>query len=139
MNQIASVTLAMLLPNTVVPNPANANIIGQFETSGFIFKDTLRLNQFNDPKVEGVSLYLADFERPITDKLKKDFFNDPSSTSLTCAKSGGPIVLADNLVKGSSGEEVFEESRNLFFKVRNGIWNESDEMSEMFLFSIYTY
>ena len=108
-NKIASLTLAFALP-------VHANIIGEFETSGFIFKDTLKLNQFNDPKVEGVAIYLADFERPITEKITKDFFSDPSSTSLTCSKSG-PITISSDVNKGPSGEEVFQESRNLFFKV----------------------
>ena len=69
-----------------------------------------------DPKVKGVSIYLADFERPINEKLTKDFFNDPSSSSLTCSKTG-PIVVSSNIVLGTEGEEVFEESKNLFFKV----------------------
>jgi catabolite regulation protein CreA len=89
--------------------------VGSIATSGIIFKDTLKINAFNDPKVEGITIYLADFERPLTEKLAKDFFDDPSSTSLTCVQSG-PIKLGD-IGRGKDGEEVFEENRNLFFKV----------------------
>jgi hypothetical protein len=29
-------------------------------------------------QVKGVQLYITDFERPVTDRLKKDFFSDPT-------------------------------------------------------------
>ena len=94
---------------------ADSREVGSITTSGIFFKDSLKINAFNDPKVEGVTIYLADFERPITEKLQKDFFDDPSSTALTCAKNG-PIKIGD-ISMGSDGEEVFEANRNLFFKV----------------------
>lgn len=90
--------------------------IASIPTSGLLFKDTLRVSAFEDPKVDGVVLYLSDFDRPLTEKLNKDFFNDPSSSSITCAKTG-PITLRKDVNLGSEGEEVFEESRSLFFKV----------------------
>ena len=70
---------------------------------------------FADPKIEGVTIYLADFERPITEKLKKDFFQDPTSTSLTCAR--GTTIKVGDISKDPEGEEVFEAKRGLFFKV----------------------
>lgn len=93
--------------------------VGNMATSGFFFKDTLKINGFEDPKIDGITLYLADFDRPINEKLAKDFFDDPSSSSLTCAQTGP--INRDKVYKSVSldlsGEEVFEESRNLFFKV----------------------
>ena len=97
---------------------ANANLVGEFTTNGLIFKDKLKINEFNDPKVQGISLYMTEFERPINEKLSGDFFNDPSSASLTCARTG-PIVISKDIGRGLQGEEVFEESKNLFFKVNS--------------------
>ena len=74
---------------------------------------------FEDPKIEGVTIYLADFERPITEKLQKDFFDDPTSTSLTCARAAA--IKVGDINKDPQGEEVFEVNRSLFFKVRT--WN----------------
>jgi len=93
--------------------------VGNMATSGFFFKDTLKISGFEDPKIDGITLYLADFERPINEKLAKDFFDDPSSSSLTCAQTG-PIdreKIYKSVSLDPSGDEVFEESRNLFFKV----------------------
>lgn len=90
--------------------------VASIPTSGLIFKDNLKINSIQDPKVKGVAIYLSDFERPLTEKLSKDFFNDPSSSSLTCVKTG-EIELSKDISLSSEGEEVFEESRNLFFKV----------------------
>ena len=45
---------------------ADSREIGSISTSGLIFKDTLKINAFKDPKVDGVIIYLADFERPLT-------------------------------------------------------------------------
>ena len=62
-----------------------------------------------------MTIYLADFERPINEKIKKDFFDDPTSTSLTCAR--GTTVNVGDISKDPGGEEVFEVNRSLFFKV----------------------
>jgi catabolite regulation protein CreA len=112
---IAATISSTLLLTGSVANANEVREVGNIATSGLIFKDTLKINAFEDPKVEGVTIYLADFERPLTEKLSKDFFDDPSSTSLTCVQSG-PIKIGD-IATGKGGEEVFEEARNLFFKV----------------------
>jgi CreA protein len=98
--------------------PANANestIIGRLKGSGLVFKDTLNIERFDDPKVKGVTLYISNFERPITEKIGGNFFNDPSYASVACAKTG-PVAIADNIATGAGGEEVFKESRSLMFK-----------------------
>lgn len=43
--------------------------IGQISGSGLVFKDTLVIESFDDPKVRGVTLYVSNFERPLTGKL----------------------------------------------------------------------
>lgn len=51
----------------------------------------------------------------MNERLSKDFFNDPSSASVGCARTG-PIAIADNIALGKQGEEVFEENKSLLFK-----------------------
>ena len=74
------------------------------------------VEQFDDPKVKGVSLYISNFQKPMTEKIAKgEIFSDPSFASVSCARTG-PITIADNIAKGKQGEEVFEESKSLLFK-----------------------
>jgi len=105
---------------TASPEPAFANdskIVGQLKGSGLVFKDTLTVERFEDPKVKGVVLYISNFERPVTEKFTKgNFFNDPSQSSVACARTGQKVAIASNINKTPQGEEVFEESRSLMFK-----------------------
>ena len=106
---------------TVSPEAASAadssRVIGQLKGSGLVFKDTLTIERFEDPKVKGVVLYISNFDRPMTEKFsKKNFFNDPSYASVACARTGEKVAIASNINKTPQGEEVFEESRSLLFK-----------------------
>lgn len=164
----ASVAATMVLMfNTVTANPLVANAessrqVGNISASGLVFKDTLVIESFDDPKVQGISilcnihhmknskishansphifffywywctcckkiakpsvyiivgvtLYISNFQRPLTERVQKDFFSDPSSAGVTCVKTG-PIKVADNIAIGPEGEEVFKENRSLLFK-----------------------
>eukprot|EP00899_Mesostigma_viride_P020420 jgi/Mesvir1/2837/Mv13927-RA.1 len=93
---------------------AGSRKVGEFAGSGFIFKDTISVMEISDPKVDGVAIFLSDYTRSITDRLKKDFFNEPSQASLTCVKTGLITVKGD--LGGEEGEEVFAEGKNLTFK-----------------------
>eukprot|EP00199_Chlamydomonas_sp_CCMP681_P005381 CAMPEP_0119104678 /NCGR_PEP_ID=MMETSP1180-20130426/2830_1 /TAXON_ID=3052 ORGANISM="Chlamydomonas cf sp, Strain CCMP681" /NCGR_SAMPLE_ID=MMETSP1180 /ASSEMBLY_ACC=CAM_ASM_000741 /LENGTH=237 /DNA_ID=CAMNT_0007089501 /DNA_START=47 /DNA_END=760 /DNA_ORIENTATION=- len=98
--------------------PASAMLsqkIGEFQGSGFIFKDTVEVTALTDPEIAGVSLYVSEFKRSIVDKLAKDFFNEPSQASLTCTITG-PVVLRQGVpakLGGSDGQELFSESKGL--------------------------
>ncbi|KAL3927264.1 MAG: hypothetical protein SGARI_005371, partial [Bacillariaceae sp.] len=96
----------------------SSKVVGALKGSGLVFKDTLQIERFEDPKVQGVVLYISNFERPLTEKLSsgKNFFTDPSYASVACARTAGKVAIADNIAKGPAGEEVFEESRSLLFK-----------------------
>lgn len=113
---------ALLTFNTAVfmtPSVASADssrLVGSISGSGIVFKDTLNIESFDDPKVKGVTLYISNFQRPITERLQKDFFSDPSFASVGCAKTASTIKIADNINMTPNGEEVFEESRSLLFK-----------------------
>jgi len=112
---LLSTSLVTPLIATPAPAHAESKLIGQIAGSGLFFKDTLQIERFDDPKVQGVTLYISNFERPLTERLSKDFLSDPSYASVSCVKTG-PIKVADNIATGASGEEVFEESRSLLFK-----------------------
>ena len=99
-------TSAALLTATSSPPEANAaesRTIARLSGSGLVFKDTLVVESFDDPKVKGVTLYVSNFERPLTERVQKDFFTEPSYASVTCVKTG-PIELADNIDKSDKGE-----------------------------------
>jgi catabolite regulation protein CreA len=118
LRSLGAVVLSAFLMWNILPPPvmaASSQVIGELKGSGLVFKDTLQIERFEDPKVKGITLYISNFERPLTEKLSGNFFNDPSSASVGCAKTG-PISIADNIAKGKAGEEVFEESRSLLFK-----------------------
>jgi len=107
-------SVPLLLPGgEAVAN--DSRIIGEIAGSGLVFKDTLTIESFEDPKVKGVTLYISNFQRPLTERLSKDFFSDPAFASVGCAKTG-PVSVADNVSMSKKGEEVFEESRSLLFK-----------------------
>jgi catabolite regulation protein CreA len=113
-----ALTAGMLsLPPIEVAHAADGSrTIGQISGSGLVFKDTLVVEAFDDPKVRGVTLYISNFERPLNERLQKDFFNEPSYASVTCVKTGKQIEIADNIDKSKAGEPVFEEKRSLLFK-----------------------
>ena len=98
-----------------IANAEDARRIGNISGSGLVFKDKLVVDSFDDPKVKGVTLYVSNFERPLTERVQKDFFTEPSYASVTAVKTG-PIEIADNIDKSDKGEPVFKESRSLLFK-----------------------
>lgn len=105
---------------TASPQPAlaiDSKVVGQLKGSGLVFKDTLTIERFEDPKVKGVVLYISNFDRPVTEKFSKgNFFNDPSQASVACARTGQKVAIASTINKTTQGEEVFEESKSLLFK-----------------------
>jgi catabolite regulation protein CreA len=113
----AALTVAPLTPFTALPAHAESKrVIGEIQGSGLVFKDTLKVEAFDDPKVEGVQLYLSDFQRPVTEKLAKgDIFSDPSQGGLSCSHKG-KVVVTKAASTALDGEEVFSESRSLIFK-----------------------
>lgn len=115
---IGGFCLSSAITQNPIPSLASAKLVGDFATSGIIFKDTLKISSIQDPKLPSMVLYLSDFDRPINEKLSGNLFDDPSSSSLSCAQVGNVLPsqlkdISDNI----AGEEIFEESRNLFFKV----------------------
>jgi len=107
---------AAFVPSVQPAVADGSRIVGQLQGSGLVFKDTLTIESFDDPKVQGVTLYVSNFQRPITERFNAaNFLQDPSYASVACAKTG-PIKIADNIATAQGGEEVFEESKSLLFK-----------------------
>ena len=122
LRKIASIAIGAGLSGSLLSPIAPAfaedvRIVADIPTSGLVFKDTLQIKSFRDPKMPNVHLYLADFERPITEKVSGDFFNDPSSSSLSCVRTG-PVTgdQRNSLDTNREGEEIFKENKNLLFK-----------------------
>ena len=94
--------------------------IAAIPASGPIFKDILNVNRVRDPKVEGVELYVSDFQRGISDRLGSDFFGDPI-VGRAGVRQGGPrarrppsVDPVDELHQ--EGEEVFSQAKSLLFR-----------------------
>jgi len=121
---LASVACASALASSLLaPLQALAiesQVIGQIQGSGLVFKDTLEVERFEDPKIRGVTLYITNFQRPITERLTTSFLQDPSYASVACVKSAPTVAVADNINTSPQGEEVFQESKSLLFKTLRG-------------------
>ena len=69
-------------------------IIGEIPASGLIFKDIVKVSRFSDPKVQGVELYVSDFQLPMTERFSQgDIFSDPLSSSVTCVQTGKSALI----------------------------------------------
>ncbi|MEW5301394.1 MAG: hypothetical protein WDW38_009609 [Sanguina aurantia] len=103
---------------TSINSPAVAgNKVAEFAASGLIFKDTVEVTAFDDPEIDGITIYISDFKRSLADKLSKDFFSEPSQASVGCAVSGPVLIKNLRNVSGLEGQEVFSEKKGLnFFK-----------------------
>ena len=122
--QLTTVASAAILTSTLLgPLPTLAmesQIIGQISGSGLVFKDTLEVERFDDPKIKGITLYITNFQRPITERLTSNFLQDPSYASVACVKSSPTVAVADNINMTPQGEEVFQESKSILFKTLRG-------------------
>ena len=55
--------------------------------------------------MKGVELYVSDFQRPLTERIAKDFFSDPAQSAVTCVRTG-PVTLDPSINKSPEGEEA---------------------------------
>jgi catabolite regulation protein CreA len=117
---MAATVLATSLLGPLPTHAADSQIIGQIQGSGLVFKDTLEVERFDDPKIKGITLYITNFQRPITERLTSNFLQDPSYASVACVKSSPSVAVADNINMTPQGEEVFQESKSILFKTLRG-------------------
>ena len=115
---VAPALLGVSCLSSIAAPPANAadkRQIASITASGLVFKDKLIVDAFADPKVEGVTLYVSDFERPVVERVQKDFFSDPSQSGLACSRRGAPLKVG-NVDTSPEGEDVVSEAKSLLFK-----------------------
>lgn len=112
----AAMVAAGFAAATLLLSPGSAMArekIGEFQASGFLFKDTVEVNALDDPEVPGVTIYFSDFKRSLVDKLQKDFFSEPSQASLTCSIAPDATIRDVASLGGLEGKEVFAEKKGL--------------------------
>lgn len=88
----------------------------------------IKIESFEDEKVNGVTCHMAHFDRGVIDRLRKgDWFENPSNGSIDCAVTG-PVTVGD-ISKRKGGEEVFRQRQSIIFKklaVRR-VWDEDNQ------------
>lgn len=92
---------AVLLAAT--PAVAAEDFIGEVQTSGMLFKDSIAITAFDDPTIQGVACYVTQPDRSLS-------WDDPTDSAIACRKVGEIKGDMSNLA------DVFSASKNPFFK-----------------------
>lgn len=114
--------------------------VGEFTTSGLIFRDSVKIVELEDDKVDGVVIYLTDYQRSITERLAKDPFSDPSQASLSCIANKPVTVKDEAAIRGSEGKEIFSERKglNLFQNKNLRVRRIFDEKNRAIIYVAYS-
>jgi len=115
----------------------SGEFIGEFQTSGMIFKDTLDVERIVDPKVKGVTIYQTDFSKTALDKMMAGNLiqSDSGASGLACI-ADGPVLIAKDLSKDKSGEEIFSENKGIGKSLK--IRRVYDERSKNLVYVVFT-
>ncbi len=93
--------------------PASAEQVGKVGVD-WVGNDIV-IDAVADPKVKGVTCYLASFSRSMIDRLQKGkWFEDPSNASISCEQTG-PISVGD-ISLSQKGERIFSDRTSLIWK-----------------------
>ncbi len=87
----------------VAPSSRADQVIGNVDTHGLFIKDKLRVEQFDDPGLGGISCYITLQYRPIE-------IEDASDVAMSCLQVG-PIVGTP-----SSQADIFSQKKSWFIK-----------------------
>lgn len=79
--------------------------IGEVETSGMFFKDSILIHSFNDPTLTGIACHVTYVDKSFS-------MDDPSDSAISCRQVASKIT--GNYRKNVT--DVFSKSKNLFFK-----------------------
>lgn len=76
--------------------------------------DKIKIMAFEDPEIKGVTCWLS---RPTKGGISGGLglAEDKSNASIACRQTG-PIEVTGTIERGKDGEEVFNESRSIWFK-----------------------
>jgi len=107
-----------LLPSVDAASSSYGDKVGEFTSSGLIFKDTVEVIAIEDPKVKGVTIYVSNVKRPLTDRLMKSFFTDPSAMTVSVVKTADVLCVDEQILNSNdmSGEDVFSAQKSILFK-----------------------
>ncbi len=106
--------------------PASAEQVGKVGVD-WVGNDIV-IDAVADPKVKGVTCYLASFSRSMIDRLQKGkWFEDPSNASISCEQTG-PISVGD-ISLSQKGERIFSDRTSLIWKklVVNRIYDRTND------------
>ena len=79
--------------------------IGEVETSGMFFKDSILIHSFTDPTLAGVACHVTYVDKSFS-------MDDPSDSAISCRQVDSKIT--GNYHKNVT--DIFSKSKNLFFK-----------------------
>mmetsp|Transcript_104904 Transcript_104904/g.295499 ORF Transcript_104904/g.295499 Transcript_104904/m.295499 type:complete len:239 (-) Transcript_104904:145-861(-) len=135
---VAALAVAVgVLMGASSPAQADAEVIGEIQASGLIFKDTINVQAITDPKVSGVTLYQSDFAKSSFDKLKSgDLFSDPGASGLSCVAEG-KVLVSPSVSKDKGGEEVYSEAKAFLGKTLK-VKRVYDEKHKNVIYVVYT-
>ena len=89
------------------------NVKRELTSTKLLFPDKVIVHAFDDPKVKGVTCYLAVVETGGV-KGAVGLAEDPNQTSIACRQTGE--IVMGNIERSKEGEVVFSEKQSLFFK-----------------------
>ncbi len=116
MRRIAPLALALLLP--LAASAEETKEIGHVDTAwtnlGLTRSHQIVIERFDDPKIEGVSCYIAQ-ARTGGVKGMIGVAEDPARFALSCTTTG-PVKVSEAARRSERGERVYESATSLFFK-----------------------
>lgn len=75
----------------------------------------IKIESFEDEKIQGVTCHMAHFDRGVIDRMRKgDWFENPSNGSISCGITGA--VTIGDIARGKGGETVFKQRQSVVFK-----------------------
>ena len=116
MRRTALLAAALLLPLSA--SAEETKEIGHVDTAwtnlGLTRSHQIVIERFDDPKIEGVSCYIAQ-ARTGGVKGMVGLAEDPARFGLSCVTTGA-VRVAEGARRGERGENVYESNTSLFFK-----------------------
>lgn len=83
----------------------NSAEIGRVKTSGLLMKDSIVIDSFTDPTIDGVACHVTSPKRAMS-------FEDPTNTSIACRQVKRSVT--GNFK--ATAKNVFGKSKGIFFK-----------------------
>lgn len=116
MRRTTALALALLLP--CAASAEETKEIGHVDTAwtnlGLTRSHQIVIERFDDPKIEGVSCYIAQ-ARTGGVKGMIGVAEDPARFALSCTTTG-PVKVSEAARRSEKGERVYESATSLFFK-----------------------